>query len=259
MLNFSRFSRSQMLICVKSKINELVQLKTPLPDSNELISLNIEKSEPNGTDQESGLIKMVAKIFLNEYSSDSVDEAIENLLKNCSTTPSVILAYHQTHRREAEKFIWADNDSKSKENFKLLWEKLRIAQAAGRIGQLGIADMDLETILSIFDDEKFDFTILQINTQTCCVVPPELQQFCKDHEIQLLTHSDPQGKISSIFKFFIASTHFLSVIFPSSHLKEISLNESYKTKWTVRYLETLICRGILTKKGFIVNFRKSSN
>jgi hypothetical protein len=26
------------------------------------------------------------------------------------------------------------------------------------------------------------------------VVPPELQQFCKDHEIQLLTHSDPQGK-----------------------------------------------------------------
>lgn len=30
-------------------------------------------------------------------------------------------------------------------------------------------------------------------------------------------------------------------------------------KWTVRYLETLICRGILTKKGFIVNLRKPSN
>jgi glutamate--cysteine ligase regulatory subunit len=183
-----------MLICVKSRINELELMKSTLPDSNELISLNIGKSEQNGSTPEAGVIKMVAKIFLNEYSDDSIEEAIENLLKNCSTTPSVILAYHPVHRKEADKFIWADNDAKSKENFKIMWKKLRSARDAGKIGQLGIADMDLETITSIFDDEKFDFTILQINTQTCCVVPPELQQFCKDHEIQLLTHSDPQGE-----------------------------------------------------------------
>lgn len=188
-----------MLICVKSRINELEQLKSTLPDTKELVSLNNDKSsEQNGTENEAGVIKMVAKIFLNEYSDDSIDEAIDSLLKNCSTTPSVILAYHPTSRREVEKFIWADNDTKSKANFKLMWKKLRSAQAAGKIGQLGIADMDLETITSIFDDQKFDFTILQINTQTCCVVPPELQQFCKDHEIQLLTHSDPQGKISQL-------------------------------------------------------------
>lgn len=187
------FMFPQMLICVKSRINEL-ELQT-LPDTRELVSINFDKPADNEpTDQDSGKIKIVAKMFLNDFSEDSVDEGLDHLLKSCSTTPTVILAYHPTFRTDSEKFIWADNNMKSKANFKFMWKKLRAAKQAGQIAQLGIADMDLDTILDIFEDQKFDFTILQINTQTCCVVPPELQQFCKDHEIQLLTHSDPQGK-----------------------------------------------------------------
>lgn len=187
-----------MLICVKARINELEQVKSTLSDETTLVSLNCDEPAVEvangGEENGAGKIKIVAKIFLNEFASESIDEALDCLLKNCSTTPSVILAYHPTSRTDSEKFVWADNNAKSKENFKFLWRQLRSAQAAGKIAQLGIADMDLETILDIFDDKKFDFTILQINTQTCCVVPPELQQFCKDHEIQLLTHSDPQGE-----------------------------------------------------------------
>lgn len=183
-----------MLICIKSRINELEQQQSTLSDSNGLISLKCDKpTNGHDTDQEAGKIKIVAKIFLNEFDEASIDNALECLLKNCSTTPTVILAYHPTSRIDSEKFIWADNNVKSKENFKYLWKQLRAARVAGKVAQLGIADMDLDTILDIFDDKKFDFTILQINTQTCCVVPPELQQFCKDNEIQLLTHSDPQG------------------------------------------------------------------
>lgn len=183
-----------MLICVKLRINELEQQKSALPDTKNLVSLPRDKTEENGSVEDPGKIKVVAKIFLNDFADDSIDEGLKSLLENCSTTPSVILAYHPTSRIDSEKFIWADNNEKSKKNFKYLWKQLREAQAAGKIAQLGIADMDLDTILNIFDDKKYDFTILQINTQTCCVVPPELQQFCKDHEIQLLTHSDPQGK-----------------------------------------------------------------
>lgn len=177
-------------------MNELEQQKSTLPDTKELISLKCDQpTVETVNEQEAGTIKVVAKIFLNEFSEDSIDEGLSNLLKNCTVTPSVILAYHPTKvRADNDKFIWADNSVKSKENFKFLWQKLRAAQHAGQIAQLGIADMDLDTILDVFEDKKYDFTILQINTQTCCVVPPELQQFCKDHEIQLLTHSDPQGK-----------------------------------------------------------------
>jgi glutamate--cysteine ligase regulatory subunit len=184
-----------MLICVKSRFSELEQ--QTMPESRDLVSLIDDKSVPKEAGEgDSGKLKIVAKIFLNEFAENSVDESLECLLKNCLTTPTVILAYHPTSRTDAEKFVWGDNNAKSKENFKTMWRKLRAAQAAGHIAQLGIADMDLYTILDIFDDKKYDFTILQINTQTCCVVPPELQQFCKEHEIQLLTHSDPQGESS---------------------------------------------------------------
>lgn len=167
-----------MLICLKVAINELEQSK--LPDTKHLVSLQSEKTEIIDADQESGKIKIVAKLFLNNFAEDSIDEGLSALLENCATTPTVILAYHPIDRTDSEKFIWAENSAKSKDNFKFMWKKLRAARAAGKIGQLGIADMDLATILEIFDDKKFDFTILQINTQTCCVVPPELQQFCKD-------------------------------------------------------------------------------
>lgn len=193
-----------MLICVKSRIAELEQEKASLPDSKELVSLKADKTEVNGEDpdQDSNKIKIVAKIFLNDFEESSIGESIECLLKNCSTTPTVILAYHPVAATSTDKFVWADNNAKSKENFKALWKQLQQAQAAGKIAQLGIADMDLETILDLFHDKKYDFTILQINTQTCCVVPPELQQFCKDHDIQLLTHSDPQSKrVLTLFHF----------------------------------------------------------
>lgn len=191
-----------MLICIKQRINELEQQQATLPDTKDLVSLPRDTTDVNEADQESGKIKIVAKIFLNDFSPDSIDEGLKCLLENCSTTPTVILAYHPTSRTDSEKFIWADNNTKSKENFKFMWKKLRAAQAAGKISQLGVADMDLNTLTDIFDDMKFDFTILQINTQTCCVVPPELQQFCKDHEIQLLTHSDPQGEQSGSLELF---------------------------------------------------------
>lgn len=249
-----------MLICVKSRIAELEQEQASLSTAKELVSLKADKTAVNGedSDQDSNKIKIVAKIFLNEFEESSITESVECLLKNCSTTPTVILAYHPTDSTSTDKFVWADNNAKSKENFKALWKQLQEAQAAGKIAQLGIADMDLETILDIFHDKKCDFTILQINTQTCCVVPPELQQFCKDHDIQLLTHSDPQSKLLLFYIKACLIFDLFSEIFPKQHLDEIQLQD-FKIKWTVRYLETLVCRGILTKKGFIVNLRKSSN
>jgi hypothetical protein len=36
--------------------------------------------------------------------------------------------------------------------------------------------------------------IVQINLATCCVVPPDLQEYAKLNDILLLTHNDPRGK-----------------------------------------------------------------
>jgi len=36
--------------------------------------------------------------------------------------------------------------------------------------------------------------INQVNLTTCCVIPQDLTEFAKEHDIQLLTHNDPPGK-----------------------------------------------------------------
>lgn len=36
--------------------------------------------------------------------------------------------------------------------------------------------------------------IVQISLATCCIVPPALQTFTKENDVQLLTHNDPGRK-----------------------------------------------------------------
>jgi glutamate--cysteine ligase regulatory subunit len=162
-------------------------------DTDEFVSIPYEENVEVETSE--GKTKTVVKIFLNEYHNDTVEEALNHTLKLCKTAPNVILSYSPTSKIQNDKFIWAENDAKAKTNFKSLWSKLREEKKAGRVEQLGIADMDLDTILDIFEDKHYDFTILQINIATCCMPPPCLVNFCKENEIQLLTHSDPQGEL----------------------------------------------------------------
>lgn len=232
----------EMLLCMSARLKELKEQNVEngsVLSSGTFISIPHEDNMKEDETLE-GKTKTVIKIFLNEFNNDTIEECLNHTLKLCKTAPNVILAYTPTSKIENDKFVWADNNAHAKENFKLLWSKLREEKKAGRIEQLGIADMDMDTILDIFDDKNFDFTILQINIVTCCMPPPCLVEFCKKHEIQLLTHSDPQ------------------VLFPSCHMCEIDLS-AFKVKWVARYLETLICRGILTRKGFIVNFQRMMN
>lgn len=146
------------------------------------------------SEQTEGGIKVIVKIFINNFYDDTIDDIIDILPKVCVTEPSVILAYHPTSKVEnSDKFVWGDDCEEYRKKFKKCWTTLRNAKLDGKITSLGVSDIDLESINKIFDD-VVDFSVLQINTTTCCVVPPELTAFCKEREIQLLTHSDPQGE-----------------------------------------------------------------
>lgn len=175
---------------MKSRVEELKRQGVN-GDTDKLIAIPDDTSTTN----EEGATKTVVKLFLNEFHDDTIEESLDFVLQSCLTPPNLILAYAPTSKIQNGKFIWAEDSEKAKSNFKVLWEKLRAAKNVGKIAQLGICDMDLETIKDVFKEE-YDFTILQINISTCCVVPPELTAFCKERDIQLLTHSDPQGNKS---------------------------------------------------------------
>lgn len=54
--------------------------------------------------------------------------------------------------------------------------------------------MNTENLLKCNIQLQVKPNIIQINLATCCVVPPALQEFTKQNDIQLLTHSDPDRK-----------------------------------------------------------------
>jgi len=101
------------------------------------------------------------------------------------------------------------------------------------IRQLGVSDLNAETLKKLFEWSREKPTITQINLAACCVVPSDLKEYCNEKEIQLLTHSDPQQIICK------------------THLASLNLGPM-EPRWTLRYQVHVKCRGVLITKGFIV-------
>ncbi|XP_053679631.1 glutamate--cysteine ligase regulatory subunit [Anopheles nili] len=205
-------------------------------------------------------IKIGAKIFLNRFSEPALTEAVDKLFEtlNVSYLDNLILAYHpagtaETNGAEAngeeeddqgaevkEGVIeWAVGSDNAVGNLKKLWAILERFSTDGKIGQLGIADLDANSLKELYDGSTVHPSIAQINLAACCVVPPQLQAYCNQNEIQLLTHSDPQE------------------LLPRDVLNELELG-SYGAGWTSRYQVHIKCRGVLAAKGFIVSLERSN-
>lgn len=203
-------------------------------------------------------IKIGAKIFLNRFSEPALAEAVEKLFTtlNVSYLDNLILAYHPTgvgagtngngdavvdEEQEVEVkegvIEWAVGSDNAVGNLKKLWAILERYASDGKIGQLGIADLDADSLKELYDASTVHPSIAQINLAACCVVPPQLQAYCNQNEIQLLTHSDPQE------------------LLPREVLNELELG-SYCAGWTSRYQVHIKCRGVLSAKGFIVSFER---
>lgn len=191
-------------------------------------------------------IKIGAKIFLNQYTEGGLAEAVEKLFDtlNVSYLDNLILAYHprsaatdngvESNGEVKEGVIqWAVGTDNAVSQLKKLWSTLERYAAHGKIGQLGIADLDVDSMRDLFEASTVHPTIAQINLAACCVVPPQLQEFCGQNDIQMLTHSDPQE------------------LLPQQVLSKLEL-DAYHATWITRYQVHIKCRGVLAGKGFIV-------
>lgn len=174
-------------------------------------------------------IKVGAKLFLNSNSIAQATAAIDHLLVTLDTClDNLILAYHpkvlstngqnghhngnengtesdaaapQSANKEGV-LEWGVGNHNALEDLKQLWQVLESYTKDSRISQLGIADLDTESLKALYATSVVKPTIAQINLSACCVVPGSLQDFCNKKEIQLLTHSDPEGNIHKITKVY---------------------------------------------------------
>lgn len=206
---------------------------------------NIKELHSKLSEHERPDISIGAKIFINKKSTANINKAMTSLLNilqvNC--VDNVVLAYHPKPTSVAEGdssygiLKWGSKNAESTEELKDLWSTLGQFSLDKKICQLGVSDLDTDTLIELHKSSKVHPTIAQINLSSCCVVPPPLQEFCTKNDIQLLTHSDPE------------------IILNDETWNDLKLG-TFSLDWVVRYQVHLRCRGVLTAKGYIVGASK---
>ncbi|XP_004536062.1 glutamate--cysteine ligase regulatory subunit [Ceratitis capitata] len=187
-----------------------------------------EELEKKLTENNRSEISIGAKIFLNKSSSSFVEQAIRTLLQvlKVEHVDNVVLAYHPKTEDNASQ----SNSNENIDQLRELWTSLEQFAQEKKITQLGIADLDIDQLQQLYTTSKVYPTIAQINLESCCVVPPALQEYCTKHDIQLLTHSDPE------------------ILLPDEQF----ILPGYQVDWALRYQVHVRCRGVITAKGYIL-------
>lgn len=101
-------------------------------------------------------------------------------------------------------------------SLKHLWTGVEEYVKIGKLSSVGLSDVNTNEFIDLFQWANVKLylffnvfyyiyfilfllkqvkpNIVQISLATCCIVPPVLQTFTKENDVQLLTHNDPGRK-----------------------------------------------------------------
>lgn len=137
-----------------------------------------------------------------------------------------------------------DKDAEYKDKLKELvqfWKGLETnGGTADAIKKFSICDIETATLETLCDSVDNRPTSVNVNLQSCCVVPPELVKFAQEKGITINTHSDPE---------VLLSKEDLAEIVPSPHLQDLA---GHEVEWIVRYLVMDQKRGVLKVKRYLI-------
>jgi len=180
--------------------------------------------------------KVTLKLFLYSLERKDIIAAIDRGLRSTSVDylDNIILSFSGYSKAGALTL----------EHIQKAWDVLENQVSAGKVRMIGLSDVDTQLFIQLYDLATVKPGIIQINLATCCVVPPELAEFCKLKGIQLLTHSDPLN------------------VLPEEKVSELGnlLNEnaalgtrlaSWEMRWVMRFQVHLKTRGVLATKGYV--------
>lgn len=193
----------------------------------------------NQTEEEKKNLQTMIKVFIKHGGASCLQEALHYTITDlelCSID-SVILAYRNEFT----------NSGSLLEDLLSMWRILEDFVNQGQVCDIGISDVDTEIFIELYNAAKVKPSIHQINLSACCVVPPDLQEFCREHDIRILTHNDPVD---------ILSEKELIPLFKTKNCNNVDneqkLVSNLKVSWVTRFSAHIRCRGILSNKGYIV-------
>ncbi|XP_067617910.1 glutamate--cysteine ligase regulatory subunit [Eurosta solidaginis] len=225
-----------------------------LNDTDGRVLRATEELKQKITENERSDLGIGVKIFLNKSANIFIEQAISTLLQilEVEHVDNVVLAYHpKTHESSStttqnHNADWGEHNpdkekntknAKNVDQLKKLWSALEQLALKKQITQLGIADLDIEQLQQLNSAANVHPTIAQINLESCCVVPPALQDYCTKNDIQLLTHNDPE------------------VLLPNEQF----ILPGYQVDWALRYQVHVRCRGVIAARGYIVGASRNEN
>lgn len=172
-------------------------------------------------------LKIGLKVFVENDKEEQLVEALDKTFKalNISSVQNVVLSYNNKQSEGQNDVI---------EKIKNIWKTLEKFVQDKKILQIGLSDVEELVFTTIYDWANIKPNIIQINLASCCVVPPTLQAFCKDNDVQLLTHSDPND------------------ILPEESIQSL-FGAQLTLQWVVRFLVHIKCRGVLKTKGYLLS------
>ncbi|KAG8436750.1 hypothetical protein GDO86_007728 [Hymenochirus boettgeri] len=83
----------------------------------------------------------------------------------------------------------------SMEHVQPYWEELESLVTDAKVVAIGTSDLDKALLEQLYIWAKIKPNSNQVNLASCCIMPPDLTEFAKQFDIQLLTHNDPKGKL----------------------------------------------------------------
>ncbi|KAG5313948.1 GSH0 ligase, partial [Acromyrmex insinuator] len=186
-------------------------------------------------------LKITVKVFISSPDVNSLKEALDQAFEtlHTDTIESLVIAYKS-----------AESPEDILSSLKKIWSVVEEYVKVDKLCSVGLSDINTNTFIELFQWADIKPNIVQINLATCCVVPPALQEFTKENDIQLLTHSDP-------CRVFYFSIFLLLEILPQEVLENIFGSTAY-LYWLIRYQIHLKCRGILSSKGYLLRINKSN-
>ncbi|GAU89504.1 hypothetical protein RvY_02049 [Ramazzottius varieornatus] len=176
-------------------------------------------------------LKVTVKIFLTDVSKGATRSAVtQSLAKLKLSTIDLILLSVPSNKLS---------------DFEEAWRELEAQAKAGAVQSIGVSDFDLNEFEALYNAAQVKPSVNQVNLESCCVIPPELSDFAKKNNVQLLTHNDPRVMLEPDSVRDILST-------AAPALKA----EEYFASWLVRYTAMIKLRGVVTSRGFIFSVQK---
>ncbi|EFO24327.1 glutamate-cysteine ligase modifier subunit [Loa loa] len=210
------------------------------PDGTVMLARDSENCRLNTIEKAD--MKITLKVFMSSLDIKQVEESIDTALReiNTKSISQLIIAFPPDDKLDIDLSVPSEVQ-RWLSHILPFWKQLETLVRTHKVNTLGVADLDYEQLKALYESTDDHRPMIDhYSTEHCCTVPPELREYAKQKDIQLLTHNDPN--LYSISERLDATT------------RKLFGNEHFELLFIARLTVWLRSRSIIVGKGYILKF-----